>query len=1440
MKIAEAYIEVDTRQAKFAKDLKTMESSVKTSTDRMQQKFKALAPTFRKVGMGMTVAGGAITAALGLAVKSSIDFNKEMANIATLIPGATKRVIELKGAIRTMAVTVGKDTADLAQGAYQVISAFGDTADTVAILKIAAKAATAGVADTTSAINLLSAVTKGYGDTSKEAVQKASDLAFMTVKLGQTNFPQLEASIGRVIPLTAELGVSEEELFAVMATGTGVTGKAAEVSTQLRGIMQSLMSPTADMTKLFEKKGYVSGKAMLADLGLAGSLELVKNMADASNMPLQKYISSIEGQTLALALTGTQADTYTQKLKAMMDVTDQTDIAFKEQTEGVNKAGFAFNQAKIRISVLASEIGDRLLPMVTPLIERITEIVKRMSDWAKEHPVLAGVIVKTTAVIGGLLLVLGPLLIMLPSLPPLITAIGVAFHVATGPIGWVTAAIIAATAAFIYFYKTNEQFRGAIQKTGAYLEFFGRVVAEVFKAVGANIGTFLGWLSVEFPNVFRDIVSAVGTILKNLGANIANWVKYLGAKLNPKNWLKKIEPPDWTPLLEGFEATVTEIPNLIGINLDKAKGILKEKLTAVDAELVKVTDAANEMGNTIVGASITAGGALEDLKGKTKELSEEEKKRLEEIAEAERALTQEIFELTHTRMEIDQKAFDERMERLRELGVSEELIQKLIAARRAKIQEEITKKELEEAEKRKKEAEKEAEKKKKLAEDAAKERIRLEKEVTGKVFSFTHTRKEIEQKAFDDYIKRLKESNVSDELIKKLIAARHAKLEEEKTKKEKEEAEEREKIAKDEAEKKAEEHKKALEKREAAELAFREEMARLMKDETALLKIEIDKRIKKYREEGWTEKEIQEWVAAFRKQKEEEGTRKLRDELEKRFENWNEFFNGVKGLRLRNLDEFVAWWKNLSDEEKKNLKESYDRWNMWKTDIEKIWDGFVSSIKSAFVDAVVSIIAGMQSVASALNSLADAVYSTVIKAFIEWAIEAAKAGNKVALAVAGVVTVVKVLGIRIRETTRHFETAWGRIGRNFAHTTMEMGENIRGFTDMLETEFNRAGLAISKTIEDAQYKLEGLYQSQIDLQKSTREQLIAELDNYYDYRMLRELSLDELLNLSAETRGKIERGEISKTEESEAEKAARDKDRAVSRLEMIEEGYRRESELLRRKIALTEIEIKFLELKIEREEHGHSARARQLEAELDQMLENYKESVEAYEDAERRKQAATDETRETVEEANEEMRDSTEVAAEAMEDAMRGTAEAIEDAAEDMAGAIEEATRGMVSAINTMTDEIVQAIRDMAQDIINAINDMVDKINAKLKEIPEDIEFDIWGILHMPSIPLIGTQYFDIFGSYHAPSIPTAQIGIPYIPRTMPVIVHKKEAILNPRQAREWRAGGKAGGGGNVTFQRGAVVMRVQNLNTKADVEELVGLVEDTMTKTIEKKIRGI
>lgn len=476
-------------------DSKDFEQGVKNATAAGE----SLSSKLSKIGAGMT-AGitlpiiGAATAA----VKFATDFNSSMANVASL-GVASDRVNELKGNIQTMAVETGKSTDDLAGGLYQVISAFGDSADTASILEINAKAAAAGLATTTEAIDLTSAVTKGWGDTSATAVQHAADLAQQTVVLGQTTFPELAGSVGKVVPLMASLGGTQEELFATMATATGVTGGAAEVSTQLRGVLQSLMAPTEDMSTLMASMGYETGAALLQGEGLQGTIVAVTKAAEASGKPLQSYIGSVEGQTLALALAGPQADAYTEKLAAMSNVAGVADAAFKAQTQGVNKAGFTMKQLAIKAQVVAQKIGDGLAPALAAVFDIISPLADKVVDLANWFAEADTNTQMWVVGIAAAIAALGPLLTILPAIA---TAVSVLFS----PVGLVIAAVAALAAA----WATN--FGGIQQKTQA-----------VFKTLQPIFDEMKQWLDMAMKGDFSGITAAIGDTLNTIKVAIATF-----------------------------------------------------------------------------------------------------------------------------------------------------------------------------------------------------------------------------------------------------------------------------------------------------------------------------------------------------------------------------------------------------------------------------------------------------------------------------------------------------------------------------------------------------------------------------------------------------------------------------------------------------------------------------------------------------------------------------------------------------------------------------------------------------------------------------------------------------------------------------------------------------------------------------------------------------
>jgi len=454
--------------------------------------------SMRSAADGMKAAGGALTAGVTLplvgigaaALKMSTDLNSGMANVASMGVGSA-RILELKANVQDMAVAVGKSTTDLTGGLYQVESAFGDSAETAKILEINAKSAAAGLASTTEAINLTSAVTKGYGDTSAAAVQAVSDMALKTVALGQTTFPELAASMGQVVPLASNLGIAQKELFAVMATGTGVTGNAAAVATQMRGSMQSLMAPTKSMTALFQEQGFASGEAMLKQLGYAGTMQAIVKAATDSGQPLQAYMGSIEGQTLALALAGPLADQYKSKLAAMGDAAGATDAAFAAQTKGVNSAGFAMQQAQIKLEVFMQKIGDGLGPAVLAVTNAIAPMADQLlglaDAFAKADPGTQTMIVGAVALAAAA----GPLLMALG-------AVTSALAVLVSPIGLVVAAVALLGVA----WATN--FGGIQEKTAQMWAVVQPVFQQMTDRFNAVVTAFQSG-STSFTGIFGEL-----------------------------------------------------------------------------------------------------------------------------------------------------------------------------------------------------------------------------------------------------------------------------------------------------------------------------------------------------------------------------------------------------------------------------------------------------------------------------------------------------------------------------------------------------------------------------------------------------------------------------------------------------------------------------------------------------------------------------------------------------------------------------------------------------------------------------------------------------------------------------------------------------------------------------------------------------------------------
>ena len=356
------------------------------------------------------IATTALTAAAAASVNMANKFNEGFSRVATLIPGATARIKELQENVLDLSPAVGKTTQDLTDGLYEIISGFGDSADSAKTLTLAAKAAAAGSSTTKEAIALLSAVTKGYGDTSLDAQKKVSDLAFTTLKLGQTSMSELASSIQKTTSSSKELGVTQEELFSVFASGTGVIGGAAEVATKLQAAYTELMKPGDALLEAFEKLGVQTGAELIQKFGgLQGAFNALKNVADETGVAVNTLFGSAQAGSLVLYEAGAGAAKATASLEAMQNVVGATDEAFAETTEhGVNSFGFQLQQLQLNAQKMTIKLGQELIPALQTLLKPVMSIVNLLASASPGWMALIGTMTKsavamallTTALIG--------------------------------------------------------------------------------------------------------------------------------------------------------------------------------------------------------------------------------------------------------------------------------------------------------------------------------------------------------------------------------------------------------------------------------------------------------------------------------------------------------------------------------------------------------------------------------------------------------------------------------------------------------------------------------------------------------------------------------------------------------------------------------------------------------------------------------------------------------------------------------------------------------------------------------------------------------------------------------------------------------------------------------------------------------------------------------
>ena len=254
------------------------------------------------------------------------------------------------------------------------------------------------------------------------------------------------------------------------------------------------------------------------------------------------------------------------------------------------------NDLKVSLAGVGRTIGDILIPAVTPFIEKATEIVGKITEWAEENETLVTNLTKWGGILGVVLLVLGPIAVILPSL-----------------------------------------IAGVTLLSGAFLPFLitGAIIAGVIK-----LNSLLDDMNEK---VYKDSISLSEMTVGSIDAE----VELLTQKINSLG--KQIEIASSLPLASSAQhGGVIDMQNAID-NYKKKLEWLKEaraELTGEEEKGIDVTDKLISLDEEAAKILATLTDAQTEQEKALKKLTEEKA-----LANAEAELEAKTYELTDTAIE---------------------------------------------------------------------------------------------------------------------------------------------------------------------------------------------------------------------------------------------------------------------------------------------------------------------------------------------------------------------------------------------------------------------------------------------------------------------------------------------------------------------------------------------------------------------------------------------------------------------------------------------------------------------------------------------------------------------------------------------------------------------------------------------------------------------
>ena len=365
------------------------ENSWAGKMDKLGDTFNRGGEKLRAIGDAMKPVSTVLTAGFALSTKKAIDFESQMNTTKSLLADTIPTADELNSTTQKLgesskgwAKQYGISTSSINEGMQEIIKKGFDANQTIAAMPAILDAAKASGDDFNVVMNASTNILRQFGLEAKDTNRVTDSLTYVANKTS-AGFSDMGLAMEYIGPVAHSLGMSIEETSAAIGllSDNGIAGEKA--GTALRGALSKLLKPSKSNAKAMRELGFSveefqSGSLKLPDI-IDRIKESTKGWTEAERSSAIARAFGVEAQTGMNALINQGGD-------ALRNLTKETENArgyTKKLADELSKSSKnGVERFKSSLEVLQINIGQKLLPLLTPMIEKANKFI----EWLDKAP----------------------------------------------------------------------------------------------------------------------------------------------------------------------------------------------------------------------------------------------------------------------------------------------------------------------------------------------------------------------------------------------------------------------------------------------------------------------------------------------------------------------------------------------------------------------------------------------------------------------------------------------------------------------------------------------------------------------------------------------------------------------------------------------------------------------------------------------------------------------------------------------------------------------------------------------------------------------------------------------------------------------------------------------------------------------------------------------